>query len=157
MVQRCGYRWKRRLFWNLEAKREIPIPLMRLGKRNPSEIGRRFRKPPCIRPRAGNAGRISWPMMLPSSTMARPLSAKPRVLFYQPIFANKDFNLTWSPTHAEASVAGNPGLYLRRVPGQAGDEISRGIYTTVCRKVDDDWKVVLDLGSVAHAQSKPQN
>jgi len=87
----------------------------------------------------------------------QPVIAKAPRAFYQLIFANKDFNLTWSPTHAEASAVGNPGLYLRRVPGQAGDEISRGIYTTVCRKVDDDWKVVLDLGSIAHAQSKPQN
>jgi ketosteroid isomerase-like protein len=77
--------------------------------------------------------------------------------FYQPIFDNKDFNLTWSPTHAEASTDGTLGYTYGEYQAKSGTTISRGIYTTVWRKIGGRWKVVLDLGSAAHTQSKPQN
>jgi|SRR5579864_2765902 len=77
--------------------------------------------------------------------------------FYQPIFANKDFNLTWSPTYAEPSADGTLGYTYGQYEARNGTAISRGMYTTVWRKVEGRWKVVLDLGSAARAQSKPQN
>jgi ketosteroid isomerase-like protein len=77
--------------------------------------------------------------------------------FYQPVFANKDFSLTWSPTHAEASRDGTLGYTVGLYEARNGTAISRGMYTTVWRKVDGRWKVVLDLGSTARVQSKPQN
>lgn len=69
--------------------------------------------------------------------------------FYQPIFANKDFNLTWSPTHAEASTDGTLGYTYGEYQAKSGTAVSRGIYTTVWRKIGGLWKVVLDLGSAA--------
>lgn len=77
--------------------------------------------------------------------------------FYQPVFANKDFILTWSPSHAEASKDGTLGYTFGQYEAKNGTAMSRGIYTTVWRKVDGRWKVVLDLGSAARAQPKPQN
>ena len=77
--------------------------------------------------------------------------------FYQPIFANKDFNLTWSTTYAEASADGTLGYTYGQYEARSSMGISYGIYTTVWRKVDGRWKVVLDLGSSARPQPKPQN
>jgi ketosteroid isomerase-like protein len=77
--------------------------------------------------------------------------------FYQPVFANRDFTLTWSPNHAEASKDGTLGYTYGEYEARNGTAISRGIYSTVWRKVDGRWKVVLDLGSAARAQPKPQN
>ena len=77
--------------------------------------------------------------------------------FYQPVFANRDFTLTWSPNHAEASKDGTLGYTYGEYEARNGTSISRGIYTTVWRKVGGRWKVVLDLGSAARAQAKPQN
>ena len=77
--------------------------------------------------------------------------------FYQPVFANQEFSLTWSPTHAEASKDGTLGYTYGKYEARSGTAISHGMYTTVWRKVDGRWKVVLDLGSAARAQSKPQN
>jgi ketosteroid isomerase-like protein len=77
--------------------------------------------------------------------------------FYQPVFANKDFNLTWSPNHAEASRDGTLGYTYGEYEARRGTAISRGMYTTVWRKIEGHWKVVLDLGSAARAQPKPQN
>jgi ketosteroid isomerase-like protein len=71
--------------------------------------------------------------------------------FYQPVFANKDFSLTWSPTHAEASTDGTLGYTYGEYEARSGLGISHGIYTTVWRKVDGRWKVVLDLGSAARS------
>jgi ketosteroid isomerase-like protein len=76
--------------------------------------------------------------------------------FYQPVFANKDFTLTWSPNHAEASKDGTLGYTYGQYEARNGSTISRGMYATVWRKVEGRWKVVLDLGSPA-AQPKPQN
>ena len=77
--------------------------------------------------------------------------------FYQPVFANKEFSLTWSPTHAEASKDGTLGYMFGEYEARSGPAISRGIYTTIWRKIDGRWKVVLDLGSSARPQPKPQN
>jgi ketosteroid isomerase-like protein len=77
--------------------------------------------------------------------------------FYQPVFANKDFTLTWSPNHAETSKDGTLGYTFGQYEARNGTAISRGIYTTVWRKVEGRWKVVLDLGSAALVQPKPQN
>ena len=77
--------------------------------------------------------------------------------FYQPVFANKDFTLTWSPNHAEPSRDGTLGYTYGQYEARNGTAISRGMYTTVWRKIEGRWKVVLDLGSASHAQSKPQN
>jgi len=77
--------------------------------------------------------------------------------FYQPVFANKDFNLTWSPNDAEASKDGTLAYTFGQYEARNGKAISRGIYTTVWRKVEGRWKVVLDLGSTALVQPKPQN
>jgi len=70
--------------------------------------------------------------------------------FYKPIFANKDFNLTWSPTHAEASADGTLGYTFGEYQAKSSTGISHGMYTTVWRKIGGRWKVVLDLGSAAH-------
>ncbi len=77
--------------------------------------------------------------------------------FYQPVFGNRDFTLTWSPSHAEASKDGTLGYTYGEYEARNRTAISRGIYTTVWRKIDGRWKVVLDLGSAAPAQPKPQN
>ena len=77
--------------------------------------------------------------------------------FYQPVFANKDFSLTWSPTHAEASRDGTLWYTFGEYEARNGTAISHGMYTTVWRKVDGHWKVILDLGSAARSQPKPQN
>ena len=69
--------------------------------------------------------------------------------FYQPVFANKDFSLSWSPNHAEASKDGTLGYTFGEYEARNGTAISRGTYTTVWRKIDGRWKVVLDLGSAA--------
>jgi ketosteroid isomerase-like protein len=71
--------------------------------------------------------------------------------FYQPVFAKKDFTLTWSPRHAEASKDGTLGYTFGQYEARNGTAISRGMYTTVWRKVEGRWKVVLDLGSAARA------
>ena len=77
--------------------------------------------------------------------------------FYQPIFANKDFSLTWSPTYTEASADGTLGYTYGKYEARSSLGISHGIYTTVWRKIDRRWKVVLDVGSSARSQPKPQN
>jgi ketosteroid isomerase-like protein len=77
--------------------------------------------------------------------------------FYTPLFENKDFNLTWSPTHAEASQDGTLGYTYGEYHVKNGTAIGHGMYTTMWRKIGGRWKVILDLGSAARSQSKPQN
>ena len=69
--------------------------------------------------------------------------------WYEPIFANKDFNLTWTPTHAEAAKDGTLGYTYGNYEARNGAAVSRGMYVTVWRRVNGRWKVVLDLGSAA--------
>ena len=75
--------------------------------------------------------------------------------FYQPVFACKDFTLAWSPNHAEASRDGTLGYTYGQYEARNGTAISRGMYTTIWRKIDGRWKVV--LGSVARTEPKPPN
>ncbi|MGZ7077436.1 MAG: YybH family protein [Candidatus Angelobacter sp.] len=80
--------------------------------------------------------------------------------FYQPVFADKDFTLTWSPTHAEAAIDGTLGYTYGDYEARSGPSISRGMYTTIWRRENGRWKVVLDLGSVRRpqpAEAKPQS
>jgi ketosteroid isomerase-like protein len=44
--------------------------------------------------------------------------------FYQPVFANKDFSLTWSPTHAEASMNGTLGYTYGEYEARSDPAIS---------------------------------
>ncbi|MBZ5489700.1 MAG: nuclear transport factor 2 family protein [Acidobacteriia bacterium] len=67
--------------------------------------------------------------------------------FYQPVFADRDFTLTWSPNHAEASKDGTLGYTYGQYEARNGSTISRGMYTTVWRKIDGCWKVALDFGN----------
>jgi ketosteroid isomerase-like protein len=75
--------------------------------------------------------------------------------FYAPIFANKNFSLAWKPTHAEASADGTLGYTYGTYEAKNGDASSHGMYTTVWRRVNGQWKVVLDLGSAMPSQSAP--
>jgi ketosteroid isomerase-like protein len=63
------------------------------------------------------------------------------------IFENKDFNLTSLPTHAEASKDGTLGYTYGEYEARNGTAISRGIYTTIWRKIGGRWKVALDFGN----------
>jgi ketosteroid isomerase-like protein len=69
--------------------------------------------------------------------------------WYEPIFANKDFILTWAPTHAEAAKDGTLGYTYGNYEARNGAAVSHGMYVTVWRRVNGRWKVVLDLGSAA--------
>jgi ketosteroid isomerase-like protein len=69
--------------------------------------------------------------------------------WYEPIFANKDFTLTWTPTHAEAAKDGTLGYTYGDYEARNGAVVSRGMYVTAWRRVNGRWKVVLDLGSAA--------
>lgn len=70
--------------------------------------------------------------------------------YYEPVFADKDFSLRWTPTKAEASKDGTLGYTFGNYEAKRGTSASRGMYTTVWRRVNGQWKVVLDLGSAAH-------
>jgi ketosteroid isomerase-like protein len=69
--------------------------------------------------------------------------------YYEPIFANQNFTLTWAPTHAEAAKDGTLGYTYGNYEARNGAAVSRGMYVTVWRLVSGRWKVVLDLGSAA--------
>jgi len=70
-------------------------------------------------------------------------------VWYEPIFANKDFFLTWTPAHAEAAQDGTLGYTYGNYEARNGAAVSHGMYVTVWRRVNGRWKVVLDLGSAA--------
>jgi ketosteroid isomerase-like protein len=74
--------------------------------------------------------------------------------FYEPVFANKDFSLSWVPTKAEASKDGTLGYTYGDFEAKVGNEVSRGMYVTMWRKINDRWKVALDLGSQPRQQPK---
>jgi ketosteroid isomerase-like protein len=75
--------------------------------------------------------------------------------FYTPVFANKNFSLTWTPTRAEASADGTLGYTYGTYEAKNAAASSRGMYTTVWRRVNGQWKVVLDLGSAMPSQPAP--
>jgi hypothetical protein len=72
------------------------------------------------------------------------------------IFENKDFNLTSLPTHADASTDGPLGCTYGDYQARSGTAISRGIYTTVWRKIGGHWKVALDLGRPSRTNLSPR-
>ncbi len=93
--------------------------------------------------------------------MAKPSPAKPHcALYYEPVFANKGFTLSWTPTKAEAAKDGTLGYTYGDYEAKNGASVSHGLYVTVWRRENGRWKVVLDLGSAARPQSaeaKQQN
>ncbi|MBZ5507382.1 MAG: nuclear transport factor 2 family protein [Acidobacteriia bacterium] len=69
--------------------------------------------------------------------------------YYEPVFANKDFSLRWTPARAEAAKDGTLGYTFGDYEALRGTSVSRGMYATVWRRINGQWKVVLDLGSAA--------
>jgi ketosteroid isomerase-like protein len=67
--------------------------------------------------------------------------------FYEPIFSNPNFTLTWTPAHAEAARDGSLGYTYGTYEAKSGTDVSRGMYLTIWRRVDGHWKVVMDTGS----------
>lgn len=81
------------------------------------------------------------------------LTGKPAIrAFYTPVFADKNFSLSWVPTKAEVSRDGTLGYTYGDAEAKVGDHISRGMYVTVWRRINGQWKVVLDLGSQPRQQ-----
>src|SRR5205807_7163812 len=73
---------------------------------------------------------------------------------YAPLFANKEFSLSWIPTKVEVSKDGNLGYTYGDFEARTGQKISRGMYVTAWRKEDGKWKAVLDTGSSPAQQPK---
>lgn len=76
---------------------------------------------------------------------------------FTPVFANKDFSLSWTPTKVELSKDGTLGYTYGDYEAKNGQATSRGMYVTVWRLIGGKWKVVLDLGSQPREQPKPAN
>ena len=76
--------------------------------------------------------------------------------YYEPIFADKDFNLSWTPTKAEASKDGTMGYTYGDYEDQRGSKTSRGMYLTIWRKEAGKWKVIMDTGSSPAKHPKKQ-
>jgi ketosteroid isomerase-like protein len=74
--------------------------------------------------------------------------------FYEPLFANKDFSSSWTPTKAEASKDGTLGYTYGDYEARRGEKTSRGMYLTVWRKEAGKWKVIMDTGSSPAQQPK---
>ncbi len=70
-----------------------------------------------------------------------------------PAFADTTFRLTWQPTMAFASAAGDLGytlgIWQSRHYNDAGQgQVTTGKYVTIWRKqADGSWKVVFDGGN----------
>jgi ketosteroid isomerase-like protein len=75
--------------------------------------------------------------------------------FFTPLFANKDYTLTWSPTRVETSTEGTLGYTYGNYEQRLGANVRHGMYLTVWRKVDGKWKVALDMGSPLPEPGKP--
>jgi ketosteroid isomerase-like protein len=69
--------------------------------------------------------------------------------YYEPIFANKDFVLTWAPTHVEASRDGSLGYTYGSYEAKNSAEKTHGMYITIWRRIAGQWKVIMDTGSMA--------
>src|SRR5579871_5042971 len=67
--------------------------------------------------------------------------------YYKKVFADNDFTLTWQPTKAEAAKDGTLGYTYGTYEAKKGASVSHGMYTTVWRRDNGQWRVVLDLGS----------
>jgi len=78
----------------------------------------------------------------------------------EPVFANPDFSLRWTPTRAEILISGDLGFttgrYERRAKDKDGKvEVEHGTYVSVWRKqADGSWKIILDTGSADPAPSQ---
>ena len=73
---------------------------------------------------------------------------------YEPMFANKDFTLTWTPVHAEAAKDGSLGYTYGTYEARTGSDVSRGMYLTIWRRMNGKWKVVMDTGSAPRNQEQ---
>jgi ketosteroid isomerase-like protein len=69
--------------------------------------------------------------------------------YYEPVFADPSFSLSWTPTRAEASQDGTLGYTYGDYEAKRGANVSHGMYVTVWRRENGRWKVALDLGSAA--------
>jgi ketosteroid isomerase-like protein len=74
--------------------------------------------------------------------------------YYEPLFANKDFSLSWTPTKAEASKDGTLGYTYGDYEARRGEKTSRGMYLTIWRKEAGKWKVIMDTGTSPAQQPK---
>ena len=74
--------------------------------------------------------------------------------YYEPLFADKNFNLSWTPTNAEASKDGTMGYTYGDYEARRGSKTSRGMYLTIWRKEQGKWKVIMDTGSSPAQQPK---
>jgi ketosteroid isomerase-like protein len=77
--------------------------------------------------------------------------------YYEPIFANKSFALSWTPTHAEAAKDGTLGYTYGTYEARNGDKVSHGMYLTIWRKINGRWLVVMDTGSAAPQSAQQPN
>jgi ketosteroid isomerase-like protein len=70
-----------------------------------------------------------------------------------PAFADTSWQLTWEPTMAFGSAAGDLGYTLgtwksRRIAANGAERVSTGKYVTIWRRqADGSWRVVFDGGS----------
>lgn len=69
--------------------------------------------------------------------------------FYNPIFSKPDFSLSWVPDQIEVSDAGDMGYAIGLWKTQSRDSSgtlveTTGKYATVWRRIDSDWKVVVE-------------
>jgi len=85
-----------------------------------------------------------------------PLAGKPAIVdFYQKVFADPDFSLTWTPVKAEVFPGGKKGYtvgnYVMKFKDKSGQQMEQGgTYITVWEKQNDgSWKVIEDTGSDA--------
>ena len=74
--------------------------------------------------------------------------------YYEPLFANKNFSLSWTPTKAEASKDGTLGYTYGDYEARRGEKTSRGMYLTIWRKEAGKWMVIMDTGSSPAQQPK---
>lgn len=74
--------------------------------------------------------------------------------YYEPLFADRDFTLSWTPTKAEASKDGTMGYTYGDYEAKSGGKTSRGMYLTIWRKEAGKWKVIMDTGSSPAKQPK---
>lgn len=78
-----------------------------------------------------------------------------------PAFADTSWHLTWEPTMAFASIAGDLGYTLgtwrsTRIAANGAERVSTGKYVTIWRKqADGGWKVAFDGGNPDTAPKIP--
>ncbi|MEZ5355912.1 MAG: nuclear transport factor 2 family protein [Bryobacteraceae bacterium] len=75
----------------------------------------------------------------------------------EPLFADKDNSLRWTPEFAETSRAGDLGYTVGSSKFRHKDAAGRmventGRYVTIWRKTSGGWKVALDIGTSGPAK-----